>query len=96
MAEQNTSQAQGPIAQAIASVQLLPERELAFALGFKRRCWQFEAFLAHLGIEPVPGRPGFYDPKLVRARLDAVQPHLNRTETNVSLTEERRKRRGKT
>lgn len=95
MARTKTSQRSDLVAQALENIVFVPERDLAEAFGFKRVCWQFKEFLAYHGIEPVPGRPGYYDPKVVRKRLDEAQPELNKSEAPISLTEERRKRRGK-
>ena len=95
MAEQKSSRASRPVEQAIISVQLLSERELAAALGFKQVSWKFREFIDQADIRPVPGRAGFYDPKLVRARLDAMQNNLDETSADFSLTQQRRKRLGK-
>ncbi|WP_273524505.1 hypothetical protein [Rhodosalinus sediminis] len=95
MAEQQTSKLPEPVAQAVASITFIPERELARAFGFGKVSWKFRDFLDQAGIEPVPGRPGFYDPKIVRARLDAIQNYSDATNTQMSLTQQRRKRLGK-
>ena len=84
-----------PMFQALTTIVLIPERDLARALGFKQVSWKFRDFVNQADIEPVPGRPGFYDPKVVRARLDAMQKHTSETDAPISLTQQRRKRRAK-
>ena len=60
----------------------------------------FREFCAKHRITPVPGRAGWYDPKLIRRRLDEAQNLLAAPqETNaptpaLSLVEQRRARRG--
>ena len=56
----------------------------------------FYDFCRRTGIAPVPGRRGWYDPKLVRARLDAVQGMtgaMRDAVSNPSLVAQRRARR---
>ena len=89
------AEAKDPLFQALIGIVLIPERDLARALGFKQVSWRFKEFIDRADIEPVPGRPGFYDPKLVRARLDAMQKQPGETDAPVSLTQQRRKRRAK-
>jgi hypothetical protein len=95
MAEPKTSQLPEPVAQAVAAITLIPERELARAFGFKQVSWKFRDFIAQAGIEPVPGRPGFYDAKIVRARLDAIQQQPGESAAPMSLTQQRKRRNGK-
>lgn len=60
----------------------------------------FREFCAKHRITPVPGRAGWYDPKLIRRRLDEAQNLLGtaapaEAPTPVrSLVEQRRARRG--
>lgn len=54
-------------------IQLIPTPELAELFGYNEPSASFYDFCRRTGIAPVPGRRGWYDPKLVRARLDAVQ-----------------------
>lgn len=52
---------------------LISTHELATAFGFKEPSNAFYSFCRSNGISPVPGRRGWYDPKLVRKQLDAAQ-----------------------
>ncbi len=54
-------------------IQLIPTPELALLFGYNEPSASFYDFCRRTGIAPVPGRRGWYDPKLIRARLDAVQ-----------------------
>jgi hypothetical protein len=54
-------------------IQLIPTPELALLFGYSEPSASFYDFCRRTGIAPVPGRRGWYDPKLIRARLDAVQ-----------------------
>ncbi len=79
---------------------LLSGEELACAMGYPGLTSAFRAWCRRLGIKPVPGRTNTYDPKLVRARLDAAQgieasPHPQEVSPTPGLTlvEQRRKRR---
>ena len=47
--------------------------DLARAYGYAGATDAFRNWCRTLSISPVPGRPGYYDPKLVRMRLDAAQ-----------------------
>lgn len=52
-------------------IELIPGEVLARSLGYDGVTSSFRAFCAHLGIRPV--RPGWYDPRFVRYRLDLAQ-----------------------
>ena len=76
---------------------LLPAAELAKALGFAGVTASFRTFCSEYGIRPV--RPGWYDPRHVRYRLDVKQgmfsPVAAKGEGAVmSLVEQRRARNG--
>ena len=57
----------------LSHIQLIPTPELALLFGYNEPSASFYGFCRRTGIAPVPGRRGWYDPKLIRARLDAVQ-----------------------
>lgn len=57
----------------LSHIQLIPTPELALLFGYNEPSASFYDFCRRTGIAPVPGRRGWYDPKLIRARLDAVQ-----------------------
>ncbi len=81
-----------------APLVLITGEELAAAMLYKEVCSAFRAWLKKLGIIAVPGRNNVYDPKHVRARLDAS--HMTGTpatepENNLSHTQKRRARRGR-
>ena len=76
---------------------LIPGAELAEAWGYSGTNNAFRDFCAKHRITPVPGRPGWYDPHLVRRRLNEAQG-LNDTAADtgrqLNLVEQRRQRRG--
>lgn len=77
-------------------IQLIPTPELASLFGYAEPSASFYDFCKRTGISPVPGRRGWYDPKLVRARLDAVQGMTEAVRDAVSkpsLVAQRRARR---
>ncbi len=77
-------------------IQLIPTPELASLFGYNEASASFYDFCRRTGIAPVPGRRGWYDPKLVRARLDAVQGMTEAMRDAVSkpsLVAQRRARR---
>lgn len=79
---------------------LMTEVELIGAMRFEGKTRSFRAWCRKLGIRPVPGRTGIYDPKLVRERLDESQclkapPPAAVADPPLSLVEQRRMRRGK-
>jgi hypothetical protein len=77
-------------------IQLIPTPQLALMFGYSEPSTSFYDFCRRTGIAPVPGRRGWYDPKLIRARLDAVQG-ISAVEreaaTQPSLVSQRRTRR---
>lgn len=84
------------IAQMVA---LIRAEDLAAAWGYAGANNAFRDFCAKIGIKHVPGRPGWYDPRHVRHRLDAVQgldaafPPAQQQQP-ISLVEKRRARIG--
>lgn len=79
------------------SIKLVSSDVLAAELGFAAPNDSFRNFCRSLGITPVRRNPNFYDPKLVRARLDQAQGLLNSKHLfkKESLVDQRRARRGK-
>jgi hypothetical protein len=84
------------------TIRLIPLEELAQDLGYSGSHSSCRDWLALMRITPVPGRKGWYDPVLVRRRLDEAQGLApSRVEgtsiegPELSLTEQRRLRRGK-
>lgn len=55
------------------SIQLVSSEDLASALGFASASDAFRGFCREKGITPVRRNPHFFDPKLVRIRLDQAQ-----------------------
>lgn len=86
------------------SLVFIPAENLANRFGFdieeEEGLSEFKRWTSRVGIRQVPKRPGFYDPKAVRERLDALQETApaNDNQTNeisvdpMSLTEQRRLR----
>ena len=75
--------------------------DLAKRMGYSTPNTAFRDWCVKLRITPVPGRRGWYDPYLVRRRLDEAQglfsapPAIQLTDTQpISLVEQRRARRG--
>ncbi|WP_323015991.1 hypothetical protein [Devosia sp.] len=52
---------------------LIRAEDLAEEWGYAGANSAFRNFCAKLGLRHVPGRPGWFDPKHVRQRLDAAQ-----------------------
>lgn len=81
-------------------IRLISIEQLAQELGYSGANSSCRDWLATLRITPVPGRRGWYDPLLVRRRLDEAQgllwqtPEAASTNAPISLTEQRRARRG--
>lgn len=79
-------------------INLIPAEELAARLGYSGVTSRFHDWCASLRITPVPGRRGYYDPALVRRRLDEAQglvtPPSGEAEGRRSLVAARRARRG--
>lgn len=77
---------------------LVSSADLARLWGYAGPNDAFRTFCTRLGIRPVPGRPGWYDPRHVRHRLDLVQgigtaaPALAAPE--LTLVAQRRARNG--
>ena len=79
-------------------LQLIPTPQLALMFGYSKPSTSFYDFCRRIGISPVPGRRGWYDPKFVRNRLDAAQGICvtEREATGeASLVAQRRSRRAK-
>lgn len=78
----------------VQTIQLVSSQDLATALGFSAPNDAFRGFCRNLGITPVRRNPNFYDPKLVRMRLDQAQ-ELKDSKINgaIDLVEARRARR---
>lgn len=55
------------------SIQLVSSDDLASALGFAAPNDAFRGFCRTLGITPIRRNPNYFDPKLVRVRLDEAQ-----------------------
>lgn len=75
---------------------LIRAEDLAVLWGYAGANTAFRDFCAKMGIKPIPGRPGWYDPHHIRQRLDAVQgigaPAAQAQ--SLSLVEQRRARNG--
>lgn len=54
-------------------LELISTEELAAKMRYSGANSAFREWLVSMGITPVPGRRGFYDPRLVRKRLDEAQ-----------------------
>lgn len=81
-----------------APLALITGEELAAAMRYKQVGGAFRKWCQKLGITPVRGRNNLYDPKHVRARLDAAQKACEpavEAQPQLSLTEQRKARRGK-
>ena len=57
----------------IQTISLVSSDDLASALGFASPNGAFRGFCRNLGITPVRRNPNYFDPKLVRLRLDQAQ-----------------------
>jgi hypothetical protein len=83
-----------------ADFALVHVEDLAKALGYSGATSSFREWCASMRITPVPGRVGWYDPRLVRRRLDEAQglmaPSTDpaQVERPMSYVEQRRARRG--
>lgn len=80
----------------VQAISLVSSDDLASALGFASPNDAFRGFCRNLGITPVRKNPNFFDPKLVRLRLDQAQglPATKAVGANESdLVEARRARR---
>lgn len=77
-------------------IRLVSSEDLASALGFASPNDSFRGFCRNLGITPVRRNPNFYDPKLVRTRLDQAQgisAQLEQSDEEPDLVAVRRARR---
>lgn len=77
-------------------IQLVSSDDLASALGFAAPNDAFRGFCRNIGITPIRKNPNFYDPKLVRLRLDEAQglsTGTNPKEGEIDLVAQRRARR---
>jgi len=80
----------------LSQIQLIPTPKLALLFGYNEPSASFYDFCRRTGIAPVPCRRGWYDPKLIRTRLDAVQgisATEREAESQLSLVAQRRVRR---
>lgn len=80
----------------VKAISLVSSDDLASALGFASPNDAFRGFCRNLGITPVRRNPNYFDPKLVRLRLDQAQglPAAVAAATNEGdLVEARRARR---
>ena len=80
---------------------LIRAEALAEEWGYASANSAFRNFCAKLGLRHVPGRPGWFDPKHVRQRLDAAQGMEILTPSHgadaaVSLVAQRRARNAST
>ncbi len=80
----------------VRAISLVSSDDLASALGFASPNDAFRGFCRNLGITPVRRNPNFFDPKLVRLRLDQAQglpAAVAAAENEGDLVEARRARR---
>ena len=79
-------------------IELISSDDLARSAGYDRATSAFREWCASLRITPVPGRRGYYDPVLVRRRLDEAQglqsPQQAVSGASAGLVAQRRARRG--
>lgn len=57
----------------LAAVRLVRADDLASALGFSSANGSFREWCRQVQLSTVPSRRGYFDPKLVRRRLDELQ-----------------------
>lgn len=82
--------------QGVQAIRLVSSYDLAAVLGFSAPNEAFRGFCRNLGITPVRRNPNYFDPKLVRVRLDEAQglpPVVKANSTEDDLVEARRARR---
>ncbi|WP_143040423.1 hypothetical protein [Rhodobacter sp. 24-YEA-8] len=82
---------------AVESISLISAADLARAFGYSGPSDAFRMWCCSMKIVPVPGRRGWYDPRLVRRRLDQAQGlQVPTPEANIStsLVMQRRARNG--
>jgi hypothetical protein len=76
---------------------LISAAELAKLWGYAGPNDAFRVFCSKLSISHVPGRPGWFDPSLVRHRMNEAQglvPLAQSGAVGASLVDQRRARRG--
>lgn len=81
-------------------IKLISAEELAKECGYDKASNAFRQWCSNLKITPVPGRRGFFDPALVRQRLDEAQgltvpPEMAMQAVPGSLVQRRRERLGR-
>jgi hypothetical protein len=80
------------------AISLISADDLARQLGYGGATSAFRQWCVSARITPVPGRRGYYDPALVRRRLDEIQGLTasaeDRAGGGLSLVDQRRARRG--
>lgn len=75
-------------------IELVTSDDLAHRLGYSGTNAAFRDWCASMRITPVPGRRGYFDPALVRRRLDEAQGlHSSDGCENENLVAARRARR---
>lgn len=81
-------------------IELIHMEDLAHKMGYASANSAFREWCRTMRITPVPGRRGFFDPTLVRRRLDEAQgligPAAGEGQRPMSLTEQRKARRAAT
>jgi hypothetical protein len=79
----------------IDDIRLVSADELARMWGYEGATTSFNDFCKRMRITTIPGRRGWYDPHLVRRRMNEVQglfPPPNAPDKPMSLVEQRRAR----
>lgn len=54
-------------------ISLISTEDLAASMGYSGATTSFREWCTSMRIQPVPGRRGYFDPALVRRRLDEAQ-----------------------
>lgn len=78
-------------------IRMISAANLAKLWGYSGPTDAFRVFCAKLSITHIPGRPCWFDPRLVRRRLDEAQglvPPNSSGRAGLSLVEQRRARHG--
>ena len=86
-----------PAPHLVQMIGLVHADELAQAVGYAGANDSFRKWCTDMGIKPVPGRKGYFDPHLVRYRLYATQGLLPKAVDEAiagGLVAKRRVRRG--
>lgn len=83
--------------QVVQMIALIRAEDLAEAWGYSGPNSAFRDFCSKMGVKHIPGRPGWFDPKHIRHRLDAVQGIGAQAAAapTLSLVEQRKARNGK-